>query len=116
MMLTFDESEIIYGLGIYSSVTTSLKYSGLNETWIQSKGPYSTHSKPSMRSHPVKSVKLTSTALPTRPSDLDDAMVLEDKRAPLLLAKNANRGQKPPAPPVETSQRELSITALLRFA
>ena len=38
MMLTFDESEIIYGLGIYSSVTTSLKYSGLNETWIQSKG------------------------------------------------------------------------------
>ena len=89
-MLTFDESEIIYSLGIYSSVTTSLKYGGLKKTWIQSKGPYSTHSEPSIRSHLVKSVKPTSTALPICPSDLDDEMVLEDKWAPPLLAKNTN--------------------------
>ena len=43
MVLTFDEFEIIYDLGIYSSVTTSLEYSGLNKKWIQSKTSSSTH-------------------------------------------------------------------------
>ena len=92
-MLTYDESDILYGIGVYSLVTTSFKYGGLNENWARSKAPYSTHSEPPVKSQnpPIKPFKPSSTAiLPTHPLDLDDEMALEDKQALLLLAKNVN--------------------------
>ena len=84
-MLTFDESQIIYFVSGYSSITTSFQYAGLDPDWVHSRPPTSARSKPADKSTQptVKYPKPHSTAIPIRPSDLDDEMLVDDRPTPL---------------------------------
>ena len=81
-MLTFDESQIVGG---YSSIMTLFLYAGPNPDWVCSRPPTSAQSEPTDKSAQptVKYPKPHSTAIPIRPSDLDDEMLMDDGPAPL---------------------------------
>ena len=84
-MLTFDESQIIYFVGGYSSIMTLFQYAGLNPDWVCSRPLTSAQSEPTDKSTQptVKLPKPHSTVIPIRPSDLDDEMLMDDLPAPL---------------------------------
>ena len=100
LMLTFDESEIFYGFGNFSLITTLFKYSGLNLAWIPSIAPTSTNSESLVKLSipPVKSTEPTSKGVTYMcPSNLDDDIIINDRPVPSLLTKNGTHNLTKPA-------------------
>src|SRR5882757_1132592 len=76
-MLSYKEYQILFHLGEYSSETSSLQYSGLNPNWVHPQPPYSEHLARWLNplAKPIKPFLAVAT---TRPSNLDNEVLLDD--------------------------------------
>ena len=79
-MLTYNEHQLPFLIGEYSSKTTSFGFSGLNLKWV-SLQPLSSSSTHQLVKPLVKSVAV-------RPSDLYDEMIMINNTPPSFKAKN----------------------------
>ena len=99
-MLSYEEHQILFHLGEYSSETSSLQYSGLNPNWVHPQPPYS---EPlTRRLNPsAKPIKPFSAVATTRPSNLDDEVLLDDNVLTHLhpAKKNSHGFQSPSKQP-----------------
>ena len=90
-MLNYEEHQILFKLGDYSVITSSVEYGGLNPMWASSCQPTPAHSELNTLKPPVKSAKPASTTAVIRPCDLDDEMILDDNKSVALKAKSNGR-------------------------
>jgi hypothetical protein len=96
-MLSFEEHQILFHLGEYSSETSSLQYGGLNPDWAQP--PYSEPLARRPLNPPANPFKPLSAAPTTRPSDLDSQALVYDNAPPRLHpVKYNSHGFQPPSP------------------
>ena len=95
IMLTYDETKIVFFVGGCSSKTTSFQYGGLNPNWAPSKllASASTCSEPSAKLARIlgRTIKPPSATAPIRPHDLDDEMLVDDNPAPLQKTKKSSQ-------------------------
>ena len=96
-MLSFEEHQILFHLGEYSSETSSLQYGGLNPDWARP--PYSEPLARRPLNPPANPFKPLSAAPTTRPSDLDSQALVYDNAPPRLHpVKYNSHGFQPPSP------------------
>src|SRR5882757_8290663 len=96
-MLSYKEHQILFHLGEYSFETSLLQYSGLNPNWVHPQPPYL---EPLARwLNPLaKPIKPFSAVATTRPSNLDDEVLLDDNMLTCLhLAKKNSHSFQPPS-------------------
>ena len=86
-MLSYEEHQTLFRLGEYSPVTSSSQYGGLNPDWIrrqQSQPPYSEPLARQPLNPPAKSFKPLPAVATTRPSDLDNEVLIDNNTLPRL--------------------------------
>lgn len=100
-MLSYEEHQTLFRLGEYSPVTSSSQYGGLNPDWIRPQRPQPPYSEPLARqplNPPAKSFKPLSATATTRPSDLDNKVLVDDNTPPRLRpARNYSHNFQTPS-------------------
>ena len=94
-MLTYNETEIIFSVGGYSSKTSSFQYGGLNPNWTSSRLPTSACLEPSAKLAQtlVLTIKPHLTITSIKPYDLNDEMPVDDNHTPLQKTKKPSRSK-----------------------
>jgi len=99
IMLSYEQHQLLFRLGEYSSETSSLQYSGLNPDWVH-RPPYSEPlAARQPLNPPAKPYKpFSAAAATTRLSNLDNQVLVDDNAPPRLhpARNNSNGFQLPP--------------------
>lgn len=99
IMLSYEQHQLLFRLGEYSSEMSSLQYSGLNPDWVR-RPPYSEPSARQALNPPAKPYKPFSATATTRLSELDNQVLVDDNAPPRLhSARNHSNGSFQPPPP-----------------